>query len=256
MSFEVICEIQPPTRPNLLAVRHQIAVMGRVADAFLVPDNHLGRATISSIAVAHEVDQMGGRSVACLNARDRNRLGLQRDLLTAAAYGVDEFLLVYGDQPSSGTRSRELTVRSMMDEVSNFAPFETGSVQAKMGVTSRLQPLPRWKGSADFLFVQAVYRPDALAAWRESVEFAGKVYAAVLVPPSAARARKWVTEIPEIEVPGSWIAAIDAEPGAGIELACQLIVDIAELGGFDGIHLIAGVRYREMAARLESLHLG
>jgi 5,10-methylenetetrahydrofolate reductase len=43
---------------------------------------------------------MGGRSIACLNARDRNLLGFRRDLLTAAAYGVDEFLFVYGDDPS------------------------------------------------------------------------------------------------------------------------------------------------------------
>ena len=44
---------------------------------------------------------MGGRSIACLNARDRNLLGLQRDLLTAAAYGVNQFLFVYGDEPRS-----------------------------------------------------------------------------------------------------------------------------------------------------------
>ena len=45
---------------------------------------------------------MGGRSIACINARDRNVLGFQRDLLTAAAYGVDEFLFVYGDRPETG----------------------------------------------------------------------------------------------------------------------------------------------------------
>ena len=36
---------------------------------------------------------MGARAIACLNARDRNVLGFRRDLLTAAAYGVDEFLV-------------------------------------------------------------------------------------------------------------------------------------------------------------------
>ena len=45
---------------------------------------------------------MGGRAIACLNARDRNALGFRRDLLTAAAYGVDDFLFVYGDRPESG----------------------------------------------------------------------------------------------------------------------------------------------------------
>ena len=118
--FEVICEIEPPTRPDLRHVRHQIGVRHPIASAFLIPDNHLGRATVSSVAVAHEVEAMGGRSIACLNCRDRNELGLRRDLLTAAAYGVDQFLCVYGDKPSTGGRTSELTVRTMLDEIRAF----------------------------------------------------------------------------------------------------------------------------------------
>ena len=115
--FQVVCEIEPPTRPDLMHVRHQIGTLSKVADTFLIPDNHLGRATVSSVAVAHEVEAMGGRSIACLNSRDRNLLGFRRDLLTAASYQVDQFLFVYGDKPSSGSRTGELTVRAMMDEV-------------------------------------------------------------------------------------------------------------------------------------------
>jgi len=115
--FQVVCEIEPPTRPDLKHVRHQIGTLSKVADAFLVPDNHIGRATVSSIAVAHEVEAMGGRCIACLNSRDRNLLGFRRDLLTAAAYGVDQFLFVYGDKPSSGGRTGELNVRAMIEVV-------------------------------------------------------------------------------------------------------------------------------------------
>ena len=111
MTFELVCEIEPPTRPDLMHVRHQIGTLSKVADTFLIPDNHLGRATVSSVAVAHEVEAMGGRSIACLNSRDRNLLGFRRDLLTAASYHVDQFLFVYGDKPSSGNRTGELTVR-------------------------------------------------------------------------------------------------------------------------------------------------
>src|ERR671932_1362744 len=114
--FEWVCEIEPPTRPEIMHVRHQIGVLSKVASAFLIPDNHVGRATVSSIAVAHEVDRMGGRAIACINARDRNMLGFRRDLLTAAAYGVDEFLFVFGDRPETGRRSDALKVRSMLEE--------------------------------------------------------------------------------------------------------------------------------------------
>src|SRR5439155_12247844 len=116
----LVCEVEPPTRPDLMHVRHQIGVLSKVASAFLIPDNHLGRATVSSIAVAHEVEQMGGRSIACMNSRDRNLLGFRRDLLTAAAYGVDQFLLVHGDEPGAGARTSQLKVREMIDEVRAF----------------------------------------------------------------------------------------------------------------------------------------
>jgi methylenetetrahydrofolate reductase (NADPH) len=65
-------------------------VLAPASGAFLIPDNHLGRATVSSLAVAHEVANMGVRAIACLNCRDRNGLGFRRDLLTATAYGIEE----------------------------------------------------------------------------------------------------------------------------------------------------------------------
>src|SRR5438067_37816 len=251
-AFEVVCEVQPSTRPDLMAVRHQIGLLSKIASAFLVPDNHLGRATISSVAVAHEVDLMGGRSIACLNARDRNLLGFRRDLMTAAAYGVDEFLLVYGDRPAAGQRTGELTVRSMLAELRRFSE-SAAPAGLRAGVTTRLTPLAGWKEEADFLFVQACFDLGALLRWRDSTGFAGRVLAGVLVPPSASRARKWAAEIPEVSIPDSWIAALDADPAAGIDLACELAVQIRDSGGFDGLHLIPGVKYREIAFRLERM---
>src|SRR6478672_9068012 len=149
--FRLICEIEPPTRPDLKHARHQIGVLSLVADSFLIPDNHIGRATVSSVAVANEVQAMGSRGIACLNARDRNLLGFRRDLLTAAAYGVDQFLFVYGDRPSSGARTGQLTVRSMIEELRSF-PSDQGVFRA--GVAAGSGPLAPWKRDADFLFAQ------------------------------------------------------------------------------------------------------
>jgi len=249
--FQVVCEVQPSTRPDLMAVRHQIGVLSRVASAFLVPDNHLGRATVSSVAVAHEVDQMGGRSIACLNARDRNLLGFRRDLMTAQAYGVDEFLLVYGDRPSAGARTDELNVRGMLAELARFNDSTTGGAGLRGGVTTRLSALPTWKQAADFLFVQATFDLDALLRWRSSIPFDGPVYAGVLVAPSSARARKWGTDLQEVAVPESLIKALDKDRSAGVTLACDMVVAIRDSGAFDGVHLVPGVRYQEVAFHLE-----
>ena len=252
--FEVIFEIEPPTRPDLRHVRHQIGVLSPVADAFLIPDNHLGRATVSSIAVAHEVEAMGGRSIACLNSRDRNLLGFRRDLLTAASYGVDQFLFVYGDKPSSGGRTSDLTVRSMIEEVHSRAedPAFAGGPQWRAGVAAALRPLPAWKRAADFVFVQVSYSvPDQLR-WRDANQVDVPVYAGVMVLASQQMARRLAAAIPDIEIPASLVEQVGADPMAGVQAACEQVAALRDSGAFDGVHLVPVHRYRQVAALLET----
>ena len=265
--FELICEIEPATTPDLTRVRHQIGVLSQVATTFLIPDNHIGRATVSSVAVAHEVQQMGGRSIACLNARDRNLLGFRRDLLTAAAYGVDEFLFVYGDDPLAGARTSELTVRTMLTEGRAYAATLDGGrggggrsrgrggarhasgPPMHFGAATGLRPLPAWKRSADFLFVQVGFSLEDLLAWRDTVEVDVPVHAGVIVIASAGMARNLT--IPGLTVPPELVARLEKDRNAGVDAACDLVVGIKESGVFDGVHLIPVARYREVAARLE-----
>jgi methylenetetrahydrofolate reductase (NADPH) len=250
--FEIVCEIEPPTRADLRRARHQIAMMAPVADRFLIPDNHIGRATVSSVAVAHEVATMGARSIACLNARDRNLLGLRRDLLTAAAYGVSEFLFVYGDKPADGSRTSELTVRSMMAEARavGLDPDLGCPTPFRVGVAAGLRPLPAWKREADFVFAQICFSVDALLRWRDSVDVDVPVYAGVLVVPSRRMAERVAASIPDIEIPPALLAALDRDPDAGVTAACDQVLALAESGAFDGVHLIPVTRYPQVAARL------
>ncbi|GAA4223837.1 hypothetical protein GCM10022254_01940 [Actinomadura meridiana] len=253
MGFEVVCEVEPPTRPDLTRVRHQIGVLSPVADSFLIPDNHIGRATVSSVAVANEVQAMGARGIACLNSRDRNLLGFRRDLLTAAAYGVDRFLFVYGDKPSVGGRTSELTVRAMMDETRAAAEDAvfTGCAPFQVGVTSGLRSVPEWKRSADFTFVQVSYSVERLVRWRETVELDGPVYAGVMVLASAGMARNLAAAIPDIQIPDELVDAVERDRAAGVAAACEQVLALRDSGAFDGVHLVPVSRYREVAARLE-----
>jgi 5,10-methylenetetrahydrofolate reductase len=251
--FEIACEIEPPTAPDLMHVRHQIGTLSKVADAFLIPDNHLGRATVSSVAVAHEVEAMGGRSIACLNSRDRNLLGFRRDLLTAAAYGVDQFLFVHGDKPSAGGRTSDLTVRAMLEEArrSSAEPAFAGRRPFGVGAAAGLRPLPAWKREADFLFVQVSFSLDALLRWREANPVEVPVFAGVMVLSSPAQARRLAAAIPDIEVPAALIEAVERDRAAGVEAACVQVEQVRASGAFDGVHLVPVSRYREVAARLE-----
>jgi 5,10-methylenetetrahydrofolate reductase len=253
--FELICEIEPATTPDLTRVRHQIGVLSPVATTFLIPDNHIGRATVSSVAVAHEVQQMGGRSIACLNARDRNLLGFRRDLLTAAAYDVDQFLFVYGDDPLAGARTSELNVRTMLGEGRQYAAGLQGPRAMRFGAATGLRSLPAWKRAADFLCVQVGFSLDDLLTWRaglgDSVGAAAgvPVYAGVIVIASAGMARHFT--IPGLTVPPDLVRRLETDRDAGVDAACDLVVGIRDSGAFEGVHLIPVARYREVAARLE-----
>ena len=225
-----------------------------VASAFLIPDNHLGRATVSSVAVAHEVEAMGGRSIACLNSRDRNELGLRRDLLTAAAYGVDEFLCVYGDKPTTGGRTSELTVRTMLDEIRAFGgDLVTDGTPPRVGVVAGPGTFPAWKRAADFVFAQVSFSVEALLAWRERVRLDVPVYAGVMVLASEKLARRLAAAIPDITIPEDLVRRVAADRDAGIDAACEQVLALRASGAFDGVHLIPVARYRAVAARLETL---
>jgi methylenetetrahydrofolate reductase (NADPH) len=253
LPFQVICEIEPPVRPDLTHVRHQIGTMAKVAGAFLIPDNHIGRATVSSVAVAHEVEAMGGRGIACLNSRDRNLLGFRRDLLTAAAYGVDQFLFVYGDKPAQGSRTSHLTVRAMIEEARRLPgqPEFAGTPPFRIGTAAALAPLPAWKRAADFIFVQASFSVEALLRWRDANPADVPVYPGVIVLASARHARALAAAIPDIEIPARLAEQVAADRDAGVAAACEQVMRLRETGAFDGVHLIPVTRYREVAARLE-----
>jgi methylenetetrahydrofolate reductase (NADPH) len=247
--FSVLCEIEPPRRPEMSHVHEQIEVLKDVTDAFLIPDNHLGRATVSSVSVAHEVAYMGGRSIACMNARDRNLLGFRRDLLTAASYGVDHFLFVYGDPPGEGRRTEDLTVRGMVDEVRSYGsgPLFQGYSDFRIGTVTKPGRELRWRSRADFIFVQISYSLKRLIAWRESLDYDGKIYAGVLVLASKRMAQRINASFPEIRIPQVILDKLDDDPRVGIDLACEQIETIKESGAFDGVHLVPVSRYREMA---------
>lgn len=57
--LNISCKLEPATRPGLRRVPSQIALLDGVIDAYLVPDNHLGRVTVSSRLLA-----VGGPCVA------------------------------------------------------------------------------------------------------------------------------------------------------------------------------------------------
>ncbi|OLL75668.1 5,10-methylenetetrahydrofolate reductase [Pseudonocardia sp. Ae168_Ps1] len=225
-----------------------------MSDSFLIPDNHIGRATVSSIAVANEVQAMGGNSIACVNSRDRNLLGFRRDLLTAAAYGVDQFLFVQGDKPSVGDRTGELKVRTMVEEARAATDQDqfAGVDPFRLGVTAgHRRRMATWKQAADFVVVQIGYSVDAFLRWRDANPTDLPVYAGVMVLASAGMATRLRESIPDIEIPDDLVDRVSSSPGAGVDAACEQIQALRDTGAFAGAHLVPVSRFRETAAQLE-----
>lgn len=95
--------------------------------------------------------------------------------------------------------------------------------------------------------------PDLLS-WRQTAEISDgtKVYAGVMVVPSAAMARSLMASVPDITVPELLLRALDADPDAGVTAALDMIEAIEASGAFDGVHLVPVSRYRQVAAQLEA----
>ena len=142
----------------------------------------------------------------------------------------------------------------MIDEARAFSEMrsDTTGHEFRVGVSAGPGALPSWKREADYLFAQVRYSIDDFMRWRSSIDFDGPVYAGVMLVPSVAMARKISAEIRDLAVPDSWMTAIDADPTAGVTLACDLVIALKDSGAFDGAHLIPVSRYREVAATLEA----
>ncbi len=74
---------------------------GRV-DAFNITDLQSSVMRLGSLAASFLLKDKGFEPIYQLTCRDRNRLALQSDLLSAAALGIQNVLILTGDHPSLG----------------------------------------------------------------------------------------------------------------------------------------------------------
>ena len=76
-------------------------LLGRV-DAANVTDQQSSVMRLGSLAVSHLLKEKGVDPVFQITGRDRNRLAIQSDLLSAHVLGIENVLALTGDLPSFG----------------------------------------------------------------------------------------------------------------------------------------------------------
>src|SRR4029077_15762961 len=100
--FAITAEKAPPASCDAGDLRRKAEKLVGLADAVNVTDGAGARASMSALAAATILHDMGIEPILQLACRDRNRLALQGDLMGAAALGIRNLLLLTGDDPKAG----------------------------------------------------------------------------------------------------------------------------------------------------------
>jgi 5,10-methylenetetrahydrofolate reductase len=101
--FVITVEMEPPRGSDVEPVLSKIARLAPFVDAVNIADSPMANLRMSPIALAHIMQADAGvESIFHLTCRDRNLLGLQAELLGAAALGVRNLLALTGDPPEKG----------------------------------------------------------------------------------------------------------------------------------------------------------
>lgn len=100
--FVITGEVAPPKGADLTAMHAAVDVLAPHCHALNVTDNQGASLHLSSLAASKAILDRGIEPIFQQTCRDRNRLALQSDLLAAWSLGLENVLMVTGDDPRAG----------------------------------------------------------------------------------------------------------------------------------------------------------
>ncbi|MDD4953638.1 MAG: methylenetetrahydrofolate reductase [Candidatus Omnitrophica bacterium] len=100
--FLVTSEIGPPKGIETAKLLEDAELIRGKVDGINVTDLQSSVMRLGSLAVCSLLKQKGFEPIFQMTCRDRNRLALQSDLLSAAALGIENVLILTGDHPTLG----------------------------------------------------------------------------------------------------------------------------------------------------------
>ena len=101
-TFVVTGELGPPKNGNPEVVREKAQLLKGNVDAVNITDCQTAIVRMSSIAAGLIAKEEGVEPVIQMTCRDRNRIGMQSDILGAAALGLKNLLCLTGDHQKFG----------------------------------------------------------------------------------------------------------------------------------------------------------
>ncbi|MGB7042932.1 MAG: methylenetetrahydrofolate reductase, partial [Xanthobacteraceae bacterium] len=95
-------EIAPPVSFDGAELLGKAQGLKGLADAVNVTDGAGARAHMAALAAAAILIEAGIEPILQITCRDKNRIALQSELMGAAALGMQNLLILTGDDPKSG----------------------------------------------------------------------------------------------------------------------------------------------------------
>lgn len=232
-------------------------------DAINVTDNQRASVRLSSLAACVILAKHGEEPIFQMTCRDRNRIGLQSDLLGAWALGIENVLVVSGDHPYRGDSPHAKPVYDLdsIQAVGMVASLNSGTDlegNSLHGATDFLigaaaNPMAddleaevarlekKAEAGASFFQTQAVYDPERFIEFMDLVKPIGVKVLAGIVPLKSEKMARFINDnIPGIMVP-DWmvdeLAKTDDPSDTGIAQAAHVIDAVKE--SCDGVHIMA-----------------
>jgi methylenetetrahydrofolate reductase (NADPH) len=276
--FVITCEVGPPKGIEIEKILDELEPLRGKADAFNVTDLQSSIMRVGSLATCRLLKERSLEPIMQLTCRDRNRLGLQSDVLSAAVLGIENLLCLTGDHPKLGDHPQAMpvfdldsvqllaAVKSLMNgkdiagnELQGKPPqFALGAVVNPGAEPLEPQILKMEKKSvagAEFFQTQAVYEVDKFA------DFMGKVahlnmpiMAGIVLLKSPAMAKFMNANVAGIHVPDEIIDELAAVPKEqrvqkSLEISARLVKQLKDL--CQGIHIMSLGWERHVPAVLE-----
>lgn len=264
--FIVTAEVAPLKGVDTSELQEVAKVLRGRVDATNVTDQQSSVMRLGSLVTCHLLKDAGLEPVFQITCRDRNRIALQSDLLSAAALGIENVLALTGDLPSLGDHPQAKPVYDLDsvqllyaikrlnegydlsgNELKGKPDLFAGAVVnpgADTEAAFELQIIKmerKIEAGAKFFQTQAVYDPALFAKLIQRVEgYKVPVFAGIIPLKSAGMARFMNKNVAGIFVPEELITKMtkaEDKVQSGMEIAANLIKELK--GMCQGVHIMA-----------------
>jgi methylenetetrahydrofolate reductase (NADPH) len=270
--FAVTGELGPPRGNNVEEVKHKAGFLKGIVESVNITDNQTAVVRMASWAACKILLDEGLEPNLQMTVRDRNRIGLQSDLLGASALGIKNVLCLSGDHQRFGDHPEGKNVfdldsmqwlavaKKMRDDQKFLNDKELdGSPAIFIGAAANpfadpfvFRPTRLAKkaaAGADFVQTQCIYNLPKFRDYMKRVVDMGlheKCYILGGVTPlkSVGMAKYMAKFVPGMDVPEEFITRL-SEAGKkkaaeeGIKIAIETIQELREIEGVAGVHVMA-----------------